>query len=62
LLHAEVFSETEENRVLGLRRNYAVIEKCDELWLVGPRVSSGMRAEADYAERCGVSVFNYIEG
>lgn len=44
------------NRELGMRCDFAVIERCDEVWLCGGYVSKGMRAEADHAERHGIPV------
>jgi hypothetical protein len=38
----EFLSETPENRELGLRTDDQCIVKCDEFWMVGARVSSGM--------------------
>lgn len=39
----------EERRELGLQIDFALIERCDELWLCGGRVSPGMRLEAEHA-------------
>lgn len=39
----------ESMRETGLRIDYALIERCDELWLVGARVSPGMKLEAECA-------------
>jgi hypothetical protein len=60
VMNAEVFQETRANRDLGMMRNYAIIERCDELWLVGPRVSEGMVLEADYAKRKGLVVVSHV--
>jgi hypothetical protein len=46
-----VLDESADNRTLGLRIDLALIARCDEVWLVGGRVSPGMRIEADEAER-----------
>lgn len=43
-------------RERGLIRDFAVVAKCDEFWMVGPRVSDGMRREKEAAERAGVKV------
>jgi hypothetical protein len=72
LLNCEVFDETPEMIELGMERNFAVIaflgrvqqlaghvkdfDYQAEIWLRGPRVSSGMQMEADYAARHGLSV------
>lgn len=49
-------AETPENRALGLDCDFAAIRRCNELWLVGGRVSEGMKLEADYARSGGVTV------
>lgn len=61
LLNAEVFTETEANRRVGIERNCAVILRCDELWLVGDRISSGMAAEADWARDHGIKVLDRVD-
>lgn len=48
--------ETPENRKRGLECDLALVERCDELWLVGGRVSSGMQLEADHARKRGLRV------
>lgn len=48
--------ETEENRKRGLECDLALVERCDELWMVGGRVSSGMRLESDHARKRGLRV------
>jgi hypothetical protein len=46
ILNCEVYDDANaEHRRKGIERNLAVIEKCDELWLVGARISSGMEEE-----------------
>lgn len=56
ILEGELFPETPEERKAGLRRDEAVLARCDELWLVGGEVSPGMEAEAQAAMRNGVHV------
>lgn len=46
-------------RAQGLKRCYAQVERCDEIWLVGPRVSSGMFLEQWWAQQFGVKVVNF---
>jgi len=41
---------TEEMRERGLAIDMTLVKRCDEVWLVGPRVSAGMQAEANRAE------------
>jgi hypothetical protein len=51
-------SETQENRELGLTVDCATVERCDEIWLVGGRVSSGMKRESEHAALHGVIVID----
>lgn len=46
----------ESKRELGLEIDKALVARCDELWLVGGRVSAGMAIEAKAARDTGVSV------
>lgn len=50
------WEETEENRERGLACDTALVERCDELWMVGGRVSSGMLIESQHARVKGVKV------
>ena len=43
-----------EERELGCQMGLEVLEKSDELWVYGPRISPGMAAEIDYAGRLGI--------
>lgn len=43
--------ETPEMRKLGLEIDKAQVKRCDELWHVGGRVSSGMAIEASVAKK-----------
>ena len=45
-----------EHRAAGLRRDCAVLARCDEVWLVGGRISNGMAYEAAYARQCEIPV------
>lgn len=47
---------TEERRELGLAIDVALAQRCDEVWLVGGRVSAGMRIESSAAARAGIVV------
>lgn len=48
-------SEANE-RSKGVAVSLRLVRKCDEIWLCGPRISSGMRQEAELAEESGVKV------
>ena len=44
----------ESRREEGLAIDCALIERCDEVWAVGPRVSPGMHVELTHAKKHGV--------
>jgi hypothetical protein len=45
-----------EDRERNILRNLAVIERCEEIWLVGSRISEGMRLELEHARKHGLAV------
>ena len=49
-------------RVLGMARNFELIQRCDEIYLVGPRMSGGMSDELDYAKARGLTFYEWIAG
>ena len=51
---------SDADRALGMRGNKAIIAICDEVWLTGGRISSGMQEEADFAAECGVKIVNLV--
>lgn len=50
------WAETPENRDKGLAFDLALVERADEVWLVGGRVSPGMAMEASHASKLGKTV------
>ena len=57
LLYPSFLDDTvPEERKLGMDMGLAVLENCDELWAFGPRISAGMAAEIEHAERLGIPV------
>lgn len=56
IILASQFEETPENRELGLEIDVELVERADEIWLVGGRVSEGMAIERARASRVGVRV------
>ena len=59
ILNCDVYSDANaEDRERGMQRNYAHIQSCDELWLLGPAVSQGMAEEARFARRCQLPVYD----
>lgn len=49
----------ETKRDLGLFCDKALIARSDQLWLVGPRFSPGMRDEAEHALLLGKPVYDF---
>lgn len=47
---------SEARREDGLDIDCALVERCDEVWAVGPRVSPGMHVELTHAKKHGVPV------
>lgn len=41
--------DSQDNRARGLECDKREVETCDEVWLVGGRISSGMKIEAEHA-------------
>ncbi len=50
------FEETPENRARGLACDLAQVGRCDEVWLVGGRVTEGMRLEERHARERLIAV------
>jgi hypothetical protein len=48
-----------DDRDLGLEIDLAMIARCDEMWLCGPRESIGMAIERREAERLGLPVLRW---
>ena len=43
-------------RALGMELGLKALRACDELWIISPRISSGMSAEIKEAQKCGIPV------
>lgn len=43
-------------RALGMELGIRALRACDELWIISPRISSGMSAEIREAQKCGIPV------
>src|SRR5690606_10687278 len=50
--------DEEDGRTLGLAIDVVLVQRCDELWLVGGRVSPGMQIEAEAARASGIPVID----
>ena len=53
----EVWDESRRDQ--GLAIDFELIERVDEVWLVGPRISDGMAQEAKHAKFHGKAVFDF---
>ncbi len=45
-----------EQRKQGLEMGLSMLTRCDELWIFGNHISSGMRMELEYASKKGVPI------
>lgn len=43
-------------RAIGMSMGLLMLRKCDELWVFGPRISSGMQSEIEEASQLGIPV------
>lgn len=48
--------DDEVERALGMELGLKALRSCDELWIISPRISSGMSAEIKEAKKCGIPV------
>ena len=48
--------DDEVERALGMELGLKALRSCDELWIISPRISSGMSAEIKEAQKCGIPV------
>ena len=48
--------ENEEERTLGMELGMKALERCQEVWIVSLRISSGMSAEIRKAQELGIPV------
>lgn len=48
--------EVPEERQLGIEMGLAMLSRCDELWVFGGRISAGMQAEIQEAQRIGIPI------
>lgn len=59
MLNCLVYNDADgEQRRRGIERNFGVLMRCDALWLVGGRVSAGMREEAVFTTALGKPIFD----
>lgn len=53
---SSVWPETEQYRDLGIALDKQMVAQCEEIWLVGGRISVGMQIEADTARELGIPI------
>lgn len=53
--------EKKSERKAGMDMGLQLLELCDELWVFGPRISEGMKAEIELARKLGKPT-KYISG
>lgn len=59
LLYPQFLDEyNPSDRARGLRMGLELLAACDELWVFGPTISSGMAAEIAEAKRMGIETIN----
>ena len=46
-----------EQREQGLKLGLSLLEKCDEMWVMGKKVSQGMQGEIDFAREHGIRTY-----
>lgn len=57
LLYPQILDDNNPaEREIGLRLGHRVLESCDELWVCGGRISSGMAQEIAAAQRFGIPI------
>ena len=57
LLYPQFLDDTEKDeRKLGIEFALSLLEKCDEMWVFGDRISNGMGAEIERAEKLGLPI------
>lgn len=47
-----------EQREKGLEMGLSMLEKCEELWVMGINISQGMRSEIAYAKSLGIPIYD----
>ena len=57
LLYPQILNDSvPEERETGIRLGLEMLERCEELWICGDRMSAGMKRETAYAKARGIPV------
>lgn len=49
--------DVDSERSMGINMGLELLRVCEELWIISPRISTGMSAEIKEAKQCGIPVF-----
>ena len=62
LLYPQILDDDNlEERKLGINMGKEFLDKCDELWVFGNRISSGMFEEIEFARGKGIPIKRIME-
>lgn len=53
--------DSQADRIHGIKMGVQLMKDCDELWLVGTNITSGMEYELEEAKKIGIKVKLYDE-
>lgn len=53
--------ENKEQRKQGIKMGFVLLEKCEELWVFGNIISTGMKAEITVAKRLNIPIRYFTE-
>lgn len=60
ITECEIYDDSNpKQRETSFKRNFTMMERCDELWLVGTHVSGGMAEEREFAKGIGLPVIDF---
>lgn len=48
--------DVDSERSMGINMGLELLRVCEELWIISPRISTGMSAEIKEAQKCGIRV------
>lgn len=61
LPYCQAFEETPEHRARGIEDDIVALRRCDDIFLVGGRLSPGMADELAIAKSCSQGVYDLLE-
>ena len=62
LYFPQFLDETSQvDRIQGIKMGVELMKDCDELWLIGTKITSGMEFELEAAKKIGIKVKLYDE-